>query len=48
MKNETRYLGFFSHLLHEKLKVWWNCFPKKLSEHIRLLGSSEYALSVLA
>ena len=24
-----------SHLLHEKLKVWWKKFPKKLSEHAR-------------
>ena len=29
-------------LLHEKLKVWWKFFPKKLSEHARLLGTSEY------
>ena len=28
-------------LLHEKLKVWWIFFPKKLSEHARLLGTSE-------
>ena len=28
-------------LLHEKLKVWWKFFPKKLSEHARLLGTSE-------
>ena len=28
-------------LLHEKLKVWWKIFPKKLSEHARLLGTSE-------
>jgi hypothetical protein len=29
-------------LLHEKLKAWWKFFPKKLSEHARLLGTSEY------
>lgn len=28
-------------LLHEKLKEWGNFFPKKLSEHARLLGTSE-------
>ena len=27
-------------LLHEKLKVWWKFFPKKLSERARLLGTS--------
>jgi hypothetical protein len=29
-------------LLHEKLKVWWNFFPKKQSEHARLFETSEY------
>ena len=33
----------FSHLLHEKLKVRWIFFPKKLSDHAHLLGTSEYA-----
>ena len=32
-------------LLHEKLKVWWKIFPKKLSEHARLLRTTEYLLS---
>ena len=32
---------FFSHLLHEKLKVWLKNIPKKLSEHARLLWRSE-------
>jgi hypothetical protein len=35
-------------LLHEKLKVWWNFFPKKLSEHARLLGTSDYVANFLS
>ena len=41
MENEGM-VKFFSHLLHEKLKVWLKNIPKKLSEHARLLGISEY------
>ena len=36
------YGGIFFHLLHKKLKVWWKKSLKKLNEHARLLGSSEY------
>ena len=35
------YGGNFSHLLQEKLKVWWNLFTKKLSKHSYLSWSSE-------
>ena len=34
--------GNFSHLLHDKLNFWCKKSSKKLSEHARLLGSSEY------
>ena len=39
-KSINEYGGIFS-LLHEKLRVWWKKNPKKLSEHARLLGTSE-------
>ena len=39
-KSINEYGGIFS-LLHEKLQVWWKVNPKKLSEHARLLGTSE-------
>ena len=40
MNEKSDYGGKFSHLLHEKLKVWLKKIPKKLRVHARLLGNS--------
>jgi len=40
-KSINKYVGIFR-LSHKKLKVWWQKIPKKLSEHARLLETSEY------
>ena len=39
-KSINEYGGIFS-LLHEKLRVLWKKYPKKLSDHACLLGTSE-------